>query len=134
MAKKRIDGDLIYDVILRFIAVSLVALVILGALAHLSLLFMVMDNGQRPPNCGLRMRQHYLGLRMYLKDYDDYLPMAWHVDGATLAGDLSNLTYYRFRISCERYSTFVDVVLPQDVARCGGDQWQACREKFAEVQ
>ena len=133
MSLKLIDpGSL--DRLVRRLTVLLVVIGVLAGLVVLLLPILAMPRGQRSPTCMSLMRQHYQGLRLYLNGYDEFFPLAWHVGGAKLAGDLSNLTYYRSLISNLERAEFEPFVSPQDVARCGGDRREACRQKFAEVQ
>jgi len=71
------------------------------------------------------MRQFCNGLRIYLNNFEDYFPLAWHVGGAELSGDLGNLTYYRALI-CE-YSE-------AGFSRFMRDPTAAQRQKFAGIQ
>ncbi|HUT35765.1 MAG TPA: H-X9-DG-CTERM domain-containing protein [Planctomycetota bacterium] len=78
------------------------------------------------------MRNLYRGTRVYLSEFDEFLPSAWHVGSASLANDLSNLTYYRCSVT-ERFINFYGRILPKDLVRCNGDPRAAQREKFREI-
>jgi prepilin-type processing-associated H-X9-DG protein len=94
--------------------------------------------------CQLTLRALYQGLRAYFNDYDEYLPLAWHVGGTAAADDLSNLSYHRFLI-LERVDTrrlayprhierrFRRLVTRDDIERNGDDQLLARQEKYKEA-
>lgn len=75
----------------------------------------------------------YQGLRMYLNNYEEYFPLAWHVGGRQAAQDLSNVAYHRFLIyeSCD--NAFRRTVKADDVERHKGDRQAAAQEKLKQT-
>jgi prepilin-type processing-associated H-X9-DG protein len=65
---------------------------------------------------------------MYLTENERRFPLAWHIEGATLAQDLSNLTFYRSELCHQTRSEFRQPLSP------GADPVAAQRRKFAVVQ
>jgi len=89
------------------------ALVLVGALVLLAaLLLPVLTTPTSHINytrCKSRLGQLYKGVRMYLNDFDEFFPAAWHVAGEPRP-DLSNVSYHRFGVHEHANSSFSHVV------------------------
>jgi len=110
------------------------ALLALGLIALL-LLFLVpifsSVSSHRPGHgCRSQLRGNYMGVRVYLNSYDEFLPLAWHVAGSSVAEDLSNLTYWRLAIQSFRDAGYSRIVTPTELAACRGDALAARRAKY----
>jgi len=89
------------------------ALVLVGTLVLLAaLLLPVLTTPTSHINytrCKSRLGQLYKGVRMYLNDFDEFFPAAWHVAGEPRP-DLSNVSYHRFGVHEHANSSFSHVV------------------------
>lgn len=85
-------------------------------------------HGQRLA-CAGKLGELLKGAFAYQSASDGYLPLAWHIAGASVADDLGNLTYSRFAIheACDR--AFRHVVTPEEVEQSVGNSY-ARRQKF----
>lgn len=64
----------------------------------------------RTARCKGRLSILYKGLRMYLNNYDEFFPPAWHVGGSAAAADLGNVAYHRFLLHEHADSAFNHLV------------------------
>ena len=65
--------------------------------------------------------------------HDDYLPPAWHIGGASVAPDLSNLTYWRLIVHAECKSDFAPVATADEVRAARGDPARVFQEKLRQM-
>ena len=84
----------------------------------------------RSARCKATLSQMFKGVRVYLNNYDEYFPLAWHT-GGTLTDDLGNLTFARIILQEQCMSGFHRVVTDRDVDRFGTPQ-AAKEEKFRD--
>lgn len=88
-------------------------LAVVGALVLLAALLLPVltrpTSHRNYARCSSRLRQLYKGIRMYLNNYDEFFPAAWHVSGKPRP-DLGNVSYHRFSIYEHADSSFNHIV------------------------
>ena len=98
------------------IAVALLAVVIWLLIPHRD---PVLQHGRRL-GCANKLRDLLKGALAYRGVYDGFFPLAWHADGASIADDLSNLTFSRFALYEQCDPGFRHLVTPQEIERSVG--------------
>jgi len=99
-------------------------LIALGLLAVVVWLLVPSTNparrhGQRLA-CMSKLHELHKGALAYAGASDGCLPLAWHIQGLSIADDLSNLSYSRFAVYEQCEPSFRHVVTPQEVEQSVG--------------
>ena len=88
----------------------LVVIAIIALLAAILLPVLARATAQaKSARCKSRLGQLYKGLRMYLNNFDEYFPAAFH-KGSVAGSDLGEYAYHRFSIHEHTVSSFNHVV------------------------
>jgi len=110
---------------------ALILIAILGAIAWF------IYRRHNPPRdtssralCSMKLHGLFRALPAYLNSADDYFPLAWRVDGPSVAEDLGNLTFHRFALHECLDADFGHAVSQRDLQRNGGDPLAARQEKY----
>jgi len=82
----------------------------------------------RSTRCRATEGQMFKGVRIYLSNYEEYFPLAWH-EGGSVTSRLGHLTYMRFIIHEECVSGFHSFVNDRDIEVHGTEQ-RAREAKF----
>jgi len=89
-------------------------LVVIGIIALLAAILLPVlaqaTHSARSARCKSRQRQYYQALRLYLSNFDEFFPVAFHRSGSQ--ADLSDLTFFRFIVQEACQTNFTHVVNP----------------------
>ena len=118
----------------RVVAFAIVAFVV--TYFHGLLVFLGSGVGSSYPptaRCKMRLGQIYHGVRMYLTNFDAYLPLAYH-RSAQHVSDLSNVSFHRFSILEQLQSSFRHVVVADTSDPVYGTPENEVAWKFSEAR
>ena len=111
-------------------------LVVIGIIALLAAILLPVlaaaTQSAKSARCRSRLRTFHQGLRLYLNNFEEIYPLAWHKPTATAsAADLSGITYGRFLIQNHTDSNFSTTVTDAEKT-LHGDYPTAAEYKFGE--
>jgi prepilin-type N-terminal cleavage/methylation domain-containing protein/prepilin-type processing-associated H-X9-DG protein len=113
---KRNSGFTLVELLVVIGIIALLAAILLPVLARATA-------QAKSTRCKNKLNQLYKGLRMYLNNFDEYIPAALHI-GDTPGADLGGYHYHRFAVHEYADQSFTHVVRTEDTTAGRDTEWK----------
>ena len=120
LPRKRGGGFTLVELLVVIAVIALLLAILMPVLGRAS-------KAARSVRCKATLSQMFKGVRIYLSNFDEHFPLAWHV-GGSVGTDFGGLGFARFIIQEQCMSGFHATVSQRDIDRTGSIE--AAREEM----
>ena len=111
LPRKRGSGFTLVELLVVIAVIALLLAILMPVLGRAS-------KAARSARCKATLSQMFKGVRIYLSNFDEYFPLAWHI-GGSVADDLGGLSFARSILQEQCMSGFHRLVTDKDVDDAG---------------